>query len=264
MTETRFYSETRNGVPLLKCSLLTPHHGFAGRRGGVSTLPHLAELNIGDGLGDSAAHVTENLSRLAAAVDARPDRIVRAKQVHDNCVLHVTQSDCGRTDLTCDGFVTDEPDVVLLVKTADCVPILLCDRENGVVAALHAGWRGSVARIAAKGIEAMCEAGADRRTVTAAIGPCIHSCCYSVGDEVIQTFYDVCREDAEACIVQDSGSGQGKLDLAAWNQRVLLREGIAPDHIAVSDLCTCCHTDRFFSHRGMQGKRGVMGAVIRL
>ena len=265
-----FWENVEHGVPLLQCRLLPVRHGFARRSGGVSVIPHLASLNVGGNLGDDPSFVAENRRRLSRAIGATPERMVGASQIHSDRVETVTEHDAGRCDYSCDGFVTACPDLALLIKTADCAPILLCDPKNGVIAALHAGWRGAVAQIASRGVDAMCALGAQREEIRAAVGPCIHACCYEVGEDVICAVQTLCGKDAQTVLHAHHGrpanasDGKMYLDLSELNRYVLLHAGLNPAHVAVSEICTCCNPERYFSHRGANGKRGVMGAVIAL
>jgi YfiH family protein len=187
--------------------------------------------------------------------------------------------------LTGDGMLTDVPQLVLAIKTADCVPLLVADVKRRVVGAFHAGWRGTVARIAEKGIgEMRRQFGSQPRDLRAAIGPCIRRCCYRVGDEVRAEFEsqfayaaDLFEEvfDSNAIHVRypllflnKRAPGHGDLgpeihlDLVEANRRQLKDAGLRDEHISVIDGCTACDTTRFFSHRQEFGKTGRMMAVI--
>lgn len=258
-----FVSAESGDLCFFRSENLACRHGFSTRRGGVSVIAHLASLNLGTDRGDDDAAVSENRRRFAAAVGYAPERAVSAHQIHSASVITVPETDAGRNDFSCDGFVTRTPGLALIVKIADCVPILLCDSANGVIAALHAGWRGTVADIAGAGIAAMIKSGADPRTVYAAIGPCIHACCYEVGEEVADAVRAVTGEDSVRFLT-DRGRGKYMADLPAINAFLLERVGVPADHISISDRCTCCESDLFFSHRALAGKRGVMAAAIVL
>ena len=261
------FSMTHNDpVPHLCCSLIPTPHGFFGRAGGISTLPHLASLNIGAFLGDEIETIKHNRNLLIGALGGDPAHGVWANQIHSDRVLTVTEENyLSLRCAECDGFVTAQKGITLIVKTADCTPILLCDPENGVIGALHAGWRGAVAQIAARGVEAMCRLGAEPQKITAAIGPCIRMCCYAIGDEVTEKIREICPDPTGIISERMTENGvQQYADIAQLNRFVLLSAGVKEEHIAVSDECTCCHPDRWFSHRASGGKRGVMGAAIRL
>ncbi len=242
-------------------------HGFSTREGGVSTLPHTASMNVADGHGDTPETVRENIGILARSVtDGAMDETsaVFAPQIHSATVRYVTEADCGHPCEPCDGFFTDRAGVLLMVRTADCVPILYTARRadgSPLIAAVHAGWRGTVSGIAAEAVRKLTGAGAETSTVRAAIGQCIHDCCFEV------------REDFTAAVTEARGTDfalrhirarDGRLyaDLTGMNTEILLCAGLTEAQIDVSPYCTACAPDLFHSHRASHGKRGAMGAVI--
>jgi YfiH family protein len=259
-----------NGVVYYSSEKLGVTHGFSTRLGGVSSYEHTSSLNLAFGRGDDDATVLENLSRFADAVGVIYKSVVSLPQVHSNNVIEVTVANIGagyfRDDSTlpsgCDGYVCRERGVAIGVKTADCVPILMADRDSGVICALHAGWRGSVLDIAGRGVEKMTELGARQDKICAVIGPCIHACCYEVGVEVYSAALE--RDKAlEECFTL-TVPGKYKADLPALNRALLIRAGLDENNIELSELCTCCNTDLFYSHRASGGKRGTMLSVISL
>lgn len=256
-----FFMEENGGIPLFRSTQLACRHGFSTRLGGVSRIDYLASLNLGSERGDEERTVQENRRRFAAAVGYAPERAVSAHQVHSAKVVRVHETDAGRHDFSCDGFVTTVPEIALIVKMADCVPILLCDNDHGVVGALHAGWRGSVADIAGAGIAAMCHCGADPHAIHAAIGPCIHACCYEVGEEVADAVHCLVGEKSRY-FLETLGSNRYRMNLPAFNAFLLERAGVPSAQISLCSRCTCCEPDLFFSHRASKGKRGVMAAAI--
>ncbi len=267
MKEQGFTTDRTGKVPVLRSGLITCPHGFSTREGGVSTLPHLASLNLGFDLGDEISFVNENRSRFftsALGVPTAADGVVLATQIHSDTVFTAGKRDIGRSDLFLDGFVTAEPGVPLFIRTADCCPLLFHDPVHRVIGACHAGWRGTVAGIAARTVDAMCALGAEAVQIRCAIGACIRVCCYEVGDD----FADAVRAAlppglAELCLVPWE-DGRIHADLIALNRALLLGAGLTGDHIDVSPSCTACRPDVFFSHRACRGKRGLMGAVIML
>lgn len=261
----------QNGVVYYTSTVLQGvKHGFSTRLGGVSRDPYTAELNLAFGRGDSDDVVLENLSLFADALGVSPESVVSLPQIHSNNVIKITSEHCGagyyykESSLPdgCDGYVCCRKGVTLGVKTADCVPILLADRKNGVISALHAGWRGSVTGIASKGVEKMLELGAEASHIVAAIGPCIHDCCYEVSDDVYEAAvaYD---NDLARCF-SDSKNGKYMADLVSLNKILLVKSGVESRNIDTSSLCSCCYPDLFYSHRASKGKRGTMLAVITL
>lgn len=265
--------ECRTGdLVYYKSDSIAVPHGFSTRYGGVSTPPHLASMNLGMNLGDDPESVRENYRRICGAIGAPQSGIVYTKQIHSAIVEYVTEGERQKT-LECDGLVTDRAGVTLSVRTADCVPILFwapldfADSGEpapvGVIGACHAGWRGTAARIQQNTLGRMAALGADMSRVRCAVGAAINFCCYEVGED----FRDaVCEMLGEAMTSQFVRMHNGSLhaDLIGMNCRLLLECGVRPENIAVSQSCTCCSPDRFFSHRASHGKRGVMAALISL
>lgn len=267
MEKCTFCTDRTGTVPVIRSSLLTVPHGFSTREGGVSTIPHLASLNLGFDLGDDIGNVLENRRRFFSAALGREtpaENAVFATQVHSDTVFVCGKTDLGRSDLFLDGFVTNEPGVPLFVRTADCCPLLFSDPVHRVIGACHAGWRGSVAGIAEKTVEKMCSLGAKPADTRCIIGPCIHVCCYEVGDDFVKAVREAVPPAlADLCLV---GWEDGRIhaDLTALNRRILLDAGLTEDHIAVCPECTASDPVRFFSHRASRGKRGLCGGVIML
>lgn len=156
-------------LPLVRCSDIPVSHGFSTRLGGVSHGNGLDTLDLGMG---EESDVKENRRRFASALGAKEDRLFSAKQIHSDMVMTVTENDLGKC-FECDAFVTAEKGLLLTVKVADCVPILMCDVESGVIGASHAGWRGTVAGIAPNTVKAMCALGAKPENIVAAVGQSI-------------------------------------------------------------------------------------------
>lgn len=259
-----FYSEKYHNGEFLKSTLIPFPHAFSTRAGGVSTLPHLASMNVASGRGDEEDNVLENRRILAEAAGC-PVALVYASQIASAKVVSVA-SDLvipanGLNLGELDGMVSANPNATLLVKVADCAPILLCDPETGLVAALHAGWRGTAAGIASEGVRMMIEQGSSPGDIRVAIGPCIHACCFEVGEDMRDSVASLRGADFAA---RHIGEAAGKLhaDIVAMNAELLLDAGIALSHLDICPLCTCCEPKRFHSHRATRGHRGTMGAVI--
>lgn len=246
-----------NGVVYFKSNNIITNHGFSTRYGGVSKEPHLAEMNLGKNLGDDPLAVEENYRRMADAIGFNADSIVFTNQIHSATVLSVGKEDIGKT-YSCDGFVTKDKGVTLAVRSADCVPILFYDPKAGVIGAVHAGWRGTVDRIQQNCIYEMRKLGAEPKNIRAAIGACIHKCCYKVGEDFRNTLYEkLGREMTDRYLSSDLYA-----DLVGLNKELLRQVGVSD--ITASEDCTCCHSDLYFSHRASKGKRGVMSAFISL
>ncbi len=257
-----------NGVSYLTSGLLPVRHAFSTRLGGVGTGEATASLNLVPGELEDESVTRENLRLFSEAVGFSLSRLVSLRQVHSARVLRVSGADAGKgltvfADDTADGYVTAERGLFIAVRTADCVPILLCDPESGVVGALHAGWRGTFAGIAPAGVERMEEAGADRRRIRAVIGPSIAGPCYETGEEVRDAASDRPRL-RDAVFTPSPRAGRFFCDLPLANRLLLLEAGLSPENIELSGLCTHCREDLFFSHRRMQGRRGTMLSVIGL
>lgn len=257
-----------NGVQYLRSDLLNCRHGFSTRVGGISEAPHTASLNLAFERGDEDDTVLENLRRFADAIGVEAESIVRRSQIHSAVVTVADASMRGegffiKTEAEGDGFAANVPGIALAVTTADCVPILLEDPAAHVIGAVHAGWRGTAAGIAAECVRKMCSLGADAGSIRAAIGPAIHFCCYEVGDDFADAVAaQVGDELAEKYIRMHDGRFHA--DIAGLNSALLRREGVRYTHIDMSDFCTCCHPELFYSHRFSHGKRGAMLSVISL
>ncbi len=268
-----FRMQTRDGVSFVTSDLLKSRHAFATRHGGVSRLPHTASLNLAFGRGDDEDTVRENLARLGAAVGFDPHAVVSVPQVHGNTVYAVDASHGGLgydrpTDMAGDGYVSADPAVTLGIKTADCTPILLEARyRDAVVAvsALHAGWKGSVGDIPGIGV-ALLRKTAEMQTdgapvrIYAAVGPCIHACCFTVQDDCVSVVRARLGNLAEP-FIHPAGEAY-TLDLPGLNRALLLRAGVEETCMDLCPDCTACRTDRYFSHRGQKGVRGTMLSVI--
>lgn len=260
----------------IKSKILRSVHAFSTREGGVSSLEHTKSLNLAFGRGDSDEIVLKNLDIFADAVGFDPHGVISLPQIHSDVIYKVGRSDAGegyfkRDNIReGDGYISDEKGIVLGVKAADCVPILFEAEKDGkivAVGAVHAGWRGSVAGIAAKCARMICqEYGVSPMDIRAAIGPCIHKCCYEVGDELRRAVENNLGGEIADRFVVPKADAENKYfcDLVGLNRSLLLDAGILAENIEVIDLCTCCHPDLFFSHRFSNGKRGTMLNVISL
>ena len=239
---------------------------FSTRLGGTS-VDELDSLNIGFKVGDDPERVRENRRRLCAAMGLEPVALTAARQVHGTNVAVVTADDRGRGSLDparilppADGIVTNAPGVALLGFFADCVPILLYDPRRGAVGLAHAGWRGTVAGVAAKAVATMArELGSDPGDILAAIGPAIRPCCYVVDDVVAVPLREACGG-----FVGRRADGRTTADLGGANCFFLQSAGVKAENIYDSGLCTSCCADLFFSHRRQAGQAGRMAAVIAL
>ena len=258
-----------NGVVYYTSDKIKATHAFATRLGGVSECEHTRSLNLAFGRGDRDETVKENLHRFASAVGFDAESAVSVPQIHSDIVNVVTRENCGAGYFTpppfsCDGYVTRERGVALGVKTADCTPILLQDEKNGVIGALHAGWRGTFSDICCRGVEKMCELGAEKESIVAVIGPCICRNCYEVGKDVFLAAQECMGEDVSRFFFPKAEEGKYLVDIKGANEYLLKRAGLRAENIEVSELCTYEHPELFWSHRYTNGKRGTMLSVITL
>lgn len=255
-------TKTKNDLLYSYTPAIAAPHGFTTRLGGVST-GFSASLNLAFGRGDSMENVEENLRRLGDAIGFDPTRLVLTRQTHSDIVRVVTGADCRglchRDYPECDGLVTAEPGLALLVFTADCTPVLLYDPVTGAVGACHAGWRGTARDIAGKTARAMAAFfGCDPKNIRAAVGPNIGFCHFETGTDVPEAMIAAYGKAAEAYI-RPAGE-KYHVDLKAMNRLSLNRAGV--EQVDVSEACTMCRPDLFFSHRTTGGNRGSQGAVI--
>lgn len=274
---------TSVGKPLQKVQII---HGFSTKHGGVSHLPYISDLNFGFSVGEDRATTVENYRCFARMLGIGEENMLCANQTHTTRVLTVDETYRGMglsvpyealldektADEGFDGFVTATPDAALVIRVADCVPILFCDPENAVIGACHAGWRGTVGGIAAKTVDAMCAIGAEKQHIRAAIGHAVGLCCYEVDDGFYETFFHTLGKDVCDRIFRKSEDYENPdrwhCDLRMCNRILLEEAGLAPEHIDVSEYCTCCHHELFHSHRYAMkhngGRRGLMAACISM
>lgn len=263
-----FTTHTENDLIWLSSPLLGGvRHGFSTRRGGVSAAPW-DTLNLRTGCGDSQAHLEENYRRLCGAVGVSAERTVLARQVHETTVRRCTADDAGKglfreRDYTADALITDQPELPLVVFSADCGILLLHDPVRRAVGAVHAGWRGCAGGLPEKAVRAMAEAyGSRPGDIRAALGPCIGPCCFETDGDVPAAMAAALGAAAEPFL--ERRGAKYHVDLAGLNRLWLQNAGVAPEHIDACGLCTACRPDLFWSHRRMGEARGVQGAVIAL
>ena len=257
----------------VKSDILCSPHAFSTRLGGVSTKAHTSSLNLAFDRGDDDEAVLENLGIFAKSVGFDAHSVVSLPQIHSDIIYTVTCDDRGKGYYvregiaSGDGYITTERGVTLGIKTADCVPILFEAHKDGrvvAVGAVHAGWRGTVAGIAKKCVERLeNEAGVATKDIRAAIGPCIHKCCYEVSRDVFDAVSDgLGKSFAERFVVSTGSDGKYMCDLAGINRELLIGCGLDKENVDVLDECTCCQPNKFYSHRYSHGVRGTMLSVI--
>src|SRR5437868_7868870 len=277
-------SKRRGGLRILQAAALAKlpwlTHGFSTREGGVSKLEGKRVLNLGFTEWDTRENVRENRRKLQAAVGAEEMKLTPVLQFHSDSMVRFEKapSEPARADAS----MTNKAGLLLAIQTADCVPILLVDPRNRAVAAVHAGWRGTLARIVEKAIGRMqMEFNSKPEEMLAAVGPAIGGCCYEVGTEVAAAFsgqfsdaaefFDELRTGDEPNPLQwlnmmppghQPPAKKVLLDLRKANRSQLLRAGLAEKNIFVSDLCTGCRRDLLFSYRKEGAESGRMMAVV--
>jgi YfiH family protein len=222
---------------------------FSTRRGGVSLAPY-DTLNLGRSTADRPEAVAENRRRILTAVALDPDRVATAGQVHG---ARVTEAAAPTLHPDTDALRSRARGLALAVTCADCLPILLV--APGTVAAVHCGWRGAAAGIAAAAARALDPKGGVARGTGAILGPCIRACCYVVGPEVAGLFPDC---------VETRADGTLHLDLPAAARRQLVASGVEPEAIVEIPECTSCRSDWYFSHRRDRGATGRHWAIAAL
>ena len=291
-------------VPVVRAEDWEKHgwlrHGFSTRTGGVSPIYGEGSLNLGWTKEDEAANVAENRRRFVAGVMGGAGKLVTVRQFHSGMVRVVEATDGvlegrletpnGRAVLRGDGMMTNVPGIMLGVQVADCVPVLVADVKRKVVAAFHAGWRGTLKRIVERGIGTMqLRYGSRPEDLVAAVGPAIGACCYSVGEEVRFEFEsqfayapelfsevydsDPVRDKYPLLFLTARAPGHSNigpqihLDLWEANRRQLLDAGLKAKRITVVGECTACARVKggglkYFSHRGESGFAGRLMGVI--
>lgn len=254
-----------NGVVYMTAPNISVTHAFTTRQGGVSE-GIFSSLNLGEHRGDSEENVRENYRRLSEALGL--STVVFPRQVHGTTVRAVTARDghelFSEIPYEADGLVTAEKGVALVVFTADCIPILLHDPVRGAVGAVHAGWRGTARDIAGEGVRKMAECfGCDPKNIRAAIGPGIGKCCFETGPEVPEAVL-AALPDGGSFVLPGNREGKYTVDLRGVNRALLIRAGVRPENIAVSNECTMCKREKYWSHRFTNGLRGSQASVIAL
>lgn len=272
-TKNRIIEEKeKNGVPYLSFPLLEQtgivRHGFSTRLGGVSR-GHCASMNISTTRGDDPEAVRENIQRLAAAIGVSPEGMTYTHQVHTTNVAVVRPEDKGKRFEETDGMITNVPGICLVTFYADCVPLYFVDPVRKAIGLSHSGWRGTVGKMANITVKKMQDVfGSEPKDIVAAVGPSICRDCYEVSEEVIEQFrkhYD--KKIWSGLFYQkESQKGTDKYQLDLWkaNEQNLLEAGILPQHMAVTNLCTCCNPEILFSHRVLGWERGNLSAFLAL
>lgn len=272
--EKIFEEKNVDGVEYLSYPLIEKTgivtHGFSTRIGGVSE-GVCSTMNLSFARGDKEEAVRENFRRMAHALGVEPGDMVCSKQTHTTNVRVVTEEDRGKgitksldyTDV--DGLITNVPGLCLATFYADCVPLFFVDPVHRAIGLSHSGWRGTVGKIGKVTVEMMQkEYGTNPKDVIAAVGPSICQDCYEVSEDVIEQFREnFDKKDWEKLFYRKE-NGKYQLNLWKANEIVFAEAGIQKEHMAITNLCTCCNPDVLFSHRASQGKRGNLGAFMAI
>jgi YfiH family protein len=245
---------TLNQSPLL-ASQANLVHAFTTRLGGNSPAP-VDNFNLGRHLDtdESRADAADNRHRLCQALGLDSKRLAVPGQVHSSIVVI---ADDKNTYKEVDGIATKEHKRPVLLHFADCVPVIIFDTRTPVLCIVHAGWRGTAGGIAKNGVQLMVEHfGSKPGDIVAAVGPAIGSCCYPTGDEVIKKMTTTVSNLNDLVVFKE---GVPHPDLKAVNAMQLLESGVA--EVDVTDICTACQPELFYSHRQSGGKTGRQGAI---
>lgn len=237
-------------------------HGFFSRHGGVSPKP-FDSLNMATTVGDTAENVLENLRRMFAIFDLHLATRYDGWQVHSGTVTCVSKPRAPYARaLRTDALVTDSPDVTLVMRFGDCVPVMVVDPVKRVIAAYHAGWPGTVKKIGKNVIRTMTAIyGSDPEDLVAAIGPSIGPCHFEVQEDVASQLRTAYADEADLIERRDS---EGRIFFDLWEANRITLEKCGVGTVDIAKVCTVCHRDDWFSHRGDAGKTGRFGILLSL
>ncbi|WP_442599422.1 peptidoglycan editing factor PgeF [Neobacillus sp. D3-1R] len=241
--------------------------GFTTKNGGYSK-EEFSSLNLGLHVGDSNELVCKNKQKLSDLIQIQTTNWVAAEQTHGINIKKISKSDSGRGTFEysdsirdTDGFYTSEKGILLTLCYADCVPIYFLDKKSKMIGVAHAGWKGTVHGIAREMIQKWTQEGIDPKNILVAIGPSICEKCYIVDDFVID-FVQKILEDVEEKPYNQIKEGQYQLNLKQLNKILLIQSGVLESNISVTNYCSSCHHNEFFSHRRDYGKSGRMMGFI--
>lgn len=246
-------------------------NGTSTRIGGVST-GHTASMNFCLNEFDTAENVARNREAFFEAVEIDPESVVNSRQVHktdiavvDEAMMAMPPEQRAAFNGDIDGLTTDVAGATLACYSADCCIVTVADPANRAVGIVHAGWRGTVGKIAAKLLDVMAERyGTDPGDVVCSIAPSICPDCFEVGADVVEAAREAFDERACQAVfaAHDNGDGKYQFDLWEANAQVLMGAGVPREGIEKPNLCTCCNPDLFFSHRASHGKRGTIMTFV--
>ncbi len=261
-----FKEQKLNECVYMTSDKISARHMFTTRKGGVSS-GVLESWNFGENRGDDPACVRENYRIAGEIFGCGADDFVVPRQVHGINVFEASNADrhtIGKLrPCSADGLVTNTKNLPLMVHSADCIPVLLHDENAQVISAVHCGWKSSVADILGVAVGKMIKLGASAENIHAAIGASIGACCFECDDDVPEAVDKYLGGDT-AGLFEKKPNGKTHVDLRGANKRRLLQLGLKEENIDVSEECTMCMPDKYWSHRGTKGVRGTMAAVIVL
>lgn len=260
-----------DSVPYLTYNSLSEikfiNHAFTTRLGGVSQ-GEFTSMNMAFNRGDNVESVTENYKRFCKSAGFEYESLVASAQDHNTIVRAVTSTDKGvgiykpRDMQSVDALITNEKGVTLVTYYADCTPLFFVDTKNKAIGLAHAGWRGTAGRIGEKVVNKMSEMyGTKPADIAAAIGPAISVCCYEVDKPCADNFLALDDLDTEK-FVFPKNDVKFMIDLLETNRQILVKSGVKPENITISDLCTNCNSELLWSHRATKGHRGTMSAFM--
>jgi YfiH family protein len=248
-------------------------HGFSTRLGGVSE-GIFSSMNLGSEFSpyiDAPANILENYRRIADSIGFEVETVVVSHQVHKTNIRVVDEKDCKKGLLVprdyeeIDGLITNKPNITLVTKYADCVPLYFVDPVKKAIGLTHSGWRGTVNKIGKITVEEMQQNfDSNPKDIIAVIGPSICSDCYEVGEEVADGMKAAFPKEWDNNILTLIRDGKYLCNLWAACRYGLLEAGLSPEHIHTSNVCTSCNSDLLFSHRKTQGKRGSLAAFLTM
>ncbi len=251
-----------NGIEICQGKLLSrfPNlvYGFTTRYGGVST-GEFESMSLSPMRGDKIENVHKNEKILCSALGLDVELLTTTKQEHTDTIKVISKEEIGMGIKKAwgegvDGIITLEKNVPLICYSADCVPILFYADDIKAVGAVHSGWRGTEKKIAHNALNALTNLGARAENIFTMIGPCIGKCCYEVSGDVLFNFSPSTYTKKE--------NDKYMLDLGLANYKLISHFGVPEKNIELSGICTKCHNDKFFSHRGQNGKSGTLGGIV--
>lgn len=245
-------------------------HAYSTKIGGISSGEKYAGLNLGFSTEDSSENIRKNYQLFCNAIDINIEDLVLSSQIHEDAIYKASCNDRGKgivvdSDIKgIDGLITNEKNTALTLFSADCILVMVVDKEKKAIGACHAGWKGTVKAITKKLIERMQEEyGTRPENVIACICPGIGPCCFEVKNDVLIEFEKVFGRDNDI-ILYAKEDGKANINLWNANRRLLSMAGVKDENIHVIDMCTCCDDEKFYSYRRDGKMTGRMAAVIEL